>query len=133
MLNHGARVILVARGQDKLEGECSRLMSDAVPNDCSRSTLTYAWPATKQTAARSELLQDLGSSAAAATRENGAGEGDQADALLPRVVLVAQDVSAGEEPLTQALAPAIEQLGGRVDVRSLAFFILKTHAPLPSV
>lgn len=71
--------------------------------------------AQKQTAARTELLEGLG-------EEEGEGDGGTAAAApLPRVVLVAQDVAAGEEPLVQALTPAIEQLGGRVDVSQLRF------------
>lgn len=32
------------------------------------------------------------------------------------MVLVSQDVAAGEEPVVQAVTPAIDELGGRVDV-----------------
>lgn len=47
-----------------------------------------------------------------------AGKGSRGrDGDAPRIVLVSQDVAAGEEPVLQALTPAIEQLGGRVDVR----------------
>lgn len=42
--------------------------------------------------------------------------GDEELRVRRRIVLVSQDVSVGVEPLEAAVAPAIEALGGRVDV-----------------
>ena len=42
--------------------------------------------------------------------------GDEELRVRRRIVLVSQDVSVGVEPLEAAVAPAIETLGGRVDV-----------------
>lgn len=81
--------------------------------------------ANKPTATRDELLQELG---AAAARKKGSVNGDAAPAL-PRVVLVSQDVAAGEERMVAALSPAIAELGGRVDVSAVLSIDISPKEP----
>jgi NAD(P)-dependent dehydrogenase (short-subunit alcohol dehydrogenase family) len=66
------------------------------------------------TATRDELLQEFGGPVAKGAGGN--GNATLAAPASPRIVLVSQDVAAGEEPLVAALSPAIAELGGRVDV-----------------
>lgn len=78
---------------------------------------------TTPTAARAELLKEMAGAGASKGKGKGRSNNGEAAGAAPRVVLVSQDVAAGEEPLVQALSPAIEELGGRVDVSGGVSFV----------